>query len=39
MVTNSEYEQTLNDSKRNIRYIKGDYIPQLLRESPGYDKE
>ena len=32
MVTNSEYEQTLNDSKRNIRYIKGDYIPQLLRE-------
>ena len=32
MVTNSEYEQTLNDSKRNIRYIKVDYIPQLLRE-------
>ena len=32
MVTNSEYEQTLNDSKRNIRYIKVDYVPQLLRE-------
>ena len=32
MVTNSEYEQTLNDSKRNIRYIKVDFIPQLLRE-------
>ena len=28
MVTNSEYEQTLNDSKRNIRYIKVDFIPQ-----------
>ena len=32
MVTNSEYEQTLNDSKRNIMYIKVDYITQLLRE-------
>ena len=32
MVTNSEYEQTLNDSKRNIRYIKVDFVPQLLRE-------
>ena len=32
MVTNSEYKQTLNDSKRNIRYIKVDFIPQLLRE-------
>ena len=32
MVTNSEYEQTLNDSKRNIRYIKTDFVPQLLRE-------
>ena len=32
MVTNSEYEQTFNDSKRSIRYIKVDYIPQLLRE-------
>ena len=32
MVTNSEYEQTLNDSKRDIRYIKVDYVPQLLRE-------
>ena len=31
-VTNSEYEQTLNDSKRDIRYIKVDYVPQLLRE-------
>ena len=32
MVTNSDYEQTFNDSKRNIRYIKVDYVPQLLRE-------
>ena len=32
MVTNSEYEQTLNDSKRSIRYIKVDFVPQLLRE-------
>ena len=32
MVTNSEYEQTFNDSKRSIRYIKVDFIPQLLRE-------
>ena len=32
MVTNREYEQTLNDSKRNIRYIKTDFVPQLLRE-------
>ena len=32
MVTNREYEQTLNDSKRDIRYIKVDYVPQLLRE-------
>ena len=32
MVTNSEYEQTLNDSKRDIRYIKVDFVPQLLRE-------
>ena len=32
MVTNSEYEQTFNDSKRSIRYIKVDYVPQLLRE-------
>ena len=32
MVTNREYEQTFNDSKRNIKYIKGEMIPQLLRE-------
>ena len=32
MVTNSEYEQTFNDSKRSIRYIKVDFVPQLLRE-------
>ena len=32
MVTNREYEQTFNDSKRNIRYIKTDFVPQLLRE-------
>ena len=32
MVTNREYEQTFNDSKRNIRYIKVDFVPQLLRE-------
>ena len=32
MVTNREYEQTFNDSKRSIRYIKVDFVPQLLRE-------
>ena len=32
MVTNREYEQTLNDSKRSIKYIKTSMIPQLLRE-------
>ena len=32
MVTNRDYEQTFNDSKRNIKYIKGEMIPQLLRE-------
>ena len=31
-VSNHDYEQELNDSKRDIRYIKVDYIPQLLRE-------
>ena len=31
-VSNHDYEQELNDSKRNIRYIKVDYVPQLLRE-------
>ena len=32
MVTNRDYEQTLNDSKRSIKYIKTSMIPQLLRE-------
>ena len=31
-VSNHDYEQELNDSKRSIRYIKIDYVPQLLRE-------
>ena len=31
-VSNHDYEQELNDSKRSIRYIKVDYVPQLLRE-------
>ena len=32
MVTTRDYEQTLNDSKRSIKYIKTSMIPQLLRE-------
>ena len=32
MVTNRDYEQTLNDSKRSIKYITTSMIPQLLRE-------
>lgn len=32
MVTNRDYEQTFNDSKRSIKYIKTSMIPQLLRE-------
>ena len=31
-VSNHDYEQELNDSKRSIRYIKVDYVPQILRE-------
>ena len=31
-VTNHDYEQTFNDDKRNIRYIKPQYVSQLLRE-------
>lgn len=31
-VSNHDYEQELNDSKRSIRYIKVEYVPQILRE-------
>ena len=31
-VSNHDYEQELNESKRSIRYIKVDYVPQILRE-------
>ena len=31
-VSNHDYEQKLNDSKRSIRYIKVEYVPQILRE-------
>ena len=31
-VSNHDYEQTLNDSKRSIKYIKGEFVSQLLRE-------
>lgn len=31
-VTNFVYEESLNDSKRSINIIRGEYIPQVLRE-------
>ena len=31
-VSNNDYEQEHNDSKRSIKYIKPQYIPQLIRE-------
>jgi hypothetical protein len=31
-VTNFVYEEALNDSKRSINIIKGEYIPQVLEE-------
>ena len=31
-VSNHDYEQQLNDDKRSIKYIKGEFISQLLRE-------
>ena len=31
-VTNFVYEETLNDSKRSINIIRGEYIPQVLQE-------
>ncbi len=31
-VTNFVYEESLNDSKRSINIIRGEYIPQVLQE-------
>jgi hypothetical protein len=31
-VTNFVYEETLNDSKRSINIIRGEYLPQVLEE-------
>ena len=31
-VTNFIYEESLNDSKRSINIIRGEYIPQVLQE-------
>ena len=31
-VTNFVYEETLNDSKRSINIIRGEYLPQVLQE-------
>jgi hypothetical protein len=31
-VTNFIYEETLNDSKRSINIIRGEYLPQVLEE-------
>jgi hypothetical protein len=31
-VTNFVYEETMNDSKRSINIIRGEYIPQILQE-------
>jgi len=31
-VTNFIYEETLNDSKRSINIIRGEYLPQVLQE-------
>ena len=32
VVTNFVYEETLNDSKRSINIIRGEYLPQVLQE-------
>ena len=31
-VTNFVYEESLNDSKRTINIIRGEYLPQILEE-------
>ena len=31
-VSNHDYEQKFNDDKRSIKYIKGEFVSQLLRE-------
>ena len=31
-VSNHNYEQKLNDDKRSIKYIKGEFVSQLIRE-------
>lgn len=31
-VSNHDYEQTFNDDKRNIKYIKLQFVPELLRQ-------
>jgi len=38
-VSNNDYEQKFNDDKRNIKYIKIQYIPELLREFKSMIKE
>ena len=39
LVSNHDYEVDFNENKRSIRYIQGDYIPQLLREFKSMIKE
>ncbi len=39
LVSNHDYEVDFNENKRTIRYIKGTYIPQLLREFKSMIKE
>ena len=31
-ISNNDYEQKFNDDKRNIKYIKLEYVPELLRQ-------
>ena len=38
-VSNFDYEQTFNDEKRNIKYIKNDVLPDLLREFKSFIRE
>ena len=38
-VSNFDYEQVFNDSKRNIKYIKQDVLPDLLREFQSFIRE
>ena len=38
-VSNFDYEQVFNDEKRNIKYIKQDVLPDLLREFQSFIRE